>query len=393
MKTKILFSVITVFIVFNFPLSAEFFNQRNIIPGERAALMGGAYTALSEDLTGTYYNPAGIAFIENFAVSTNANLYSYRKMTRKDESGSTWEADNVDLSPTFFGFNISLKPVSLAFSIYQTENYNFSSIYSDGNKVDKFEGDTKSYLMGPTIAFRITDSFSIGASAFYRNYSGKTSLYFGTTGFGMMQSEITYGGFTLGLGAKYNITDSLKIGASYFSESIYLHGTNTWVVDTISTQATGTEKGDMRSPNKFSLGLAYDVKRNYTISVDGIYYMGLNYSQPHGLMDISEPNSKYREDAHYDLSIGNEYFLDESFSLRLGFFTNSSGAPKEKKSEKIDLYGGTFGLGFYTGEVSSGVGFSAMYGNEDYQKGTTQNTGAKYKRFYVSLVVGGSMAF
>ena len=34
----------------------------NMLVGNRAAGLGGAYTAISDDPTGCYYNPAGIAF-------------------------------------------------------------------------------------------------------------------------------------------------------------------------------------------------------------------------------------------------------------------------------------------------------------------------------------------
>jgi len=395
MKKELILILLSAAVLSAAPLSAEFFNQRNIIPGERAALLGGAYTALSEDVTGTYYNPAGIAFIDQFAVSTNANLYSFRKMKRVDESGFTLDTDNIDMSPTFFGFNISLKPVNIAFSIYQTDNYVFSDIFASATDVYKFEIDTKSYLIGPSIAFKITDSLAVGVSAFIRHYTGKGTFYWGS-GVGFQECEQKYDGIIPGVGLKYNITDSLKIGASYFAQSIDLHGTTTYTYydNSGSTQVTGNTSCKMSSPHKFSFGLAYDVKKKYTISVDGIYYMAMDYSQPHAMMDIATPDSRYKEDAHYDISVGGEYFLNDTFSLRMGFFTNTSGAPEEKLSEKLNLYGGSFGLGFYTGEVSSGIGFSGMYGSEDeFRQGTTQGSGGKYDKLYISLVIGGSMKF
>ena len=35
--------------------------MRSTLPGGRANLLGGAYTALAEDASGVYYNPAGMA--------------------------------------------------------------------------------------------------------------------------------------------------------------------------------------------------------------------------------------------------------------------------------------------------------------------------------------------
>ena len=79
MKKKHFFSIIfiSLFLFINNSLYAELFNQRNYLVGERAAMMGGAYTALSEDLSGAFYNPAGIAFTEGALISLSANVYSY----------------------------------------------------------------------------------------------------------------------------------------------------------------------------------------------------------------------------------------------------------------------------------------------------------------------------
>jgi len=42
-------------------LYADDAHYKNMLIGERAATMGGSYVAISDDSTGCYYNPAGIA--------------------------------------------------------------------------------------------------------------------------------------------------------------------------------------------------------------------------------------------------------------------------------------------------------------------------------------------
>jgi len=39
------------------------FHFDSVRVGERAAALGGAYAALSQDTAGLFYNPAGIAFV------------------------------------------------------------------------------------------------------------------------------------------------------------------------------------------------------------------------------------------------------------------------------------------------------------------------------------------
>ena len=85
---------------------------------------------------------------------------------------------SFDLIPSFFSFNTLIKPVNLAFSIIQSDYFNFSSTYSSRGDVTKIEGTSKSYLIGPAIALKISDSFAIGTSVFYLFSTHKSSLFY-----------------------------------------------------------------------------------------------------------------------------------------------------------------------------------------------------------------------
>src|SRR3989338_10609470 len=54
---------------------ADEYHYNNIIIGDRASGMGGAYTAISDDPSGLYYNPAGIAFSFGRSLSGGAQAY------------------------------------------------------------------------------------------------------------------------------------------------------------------------------------------------------------------------------------------------------------------------------------------------------------------------------
>ena len=55
-------------------------HYRNVLVGDRAATMAGAYTAVSDDSSGGYYNPAGLAFLRGESVA----------------GGRVWFETNVD---------------------------------------------------------------------------------------------------------------------------------------------------------------------------------------------------------------------------------------------------------------------------------------------------------
>src|SRR3990172_2529925 len=56
---------------------ADEYHYNNILIGDRAAGMAGAYTAISDDPSGLYYNPAGIVFAPRRSFSASVNAYQY----------------------------------------------------------------------------------------------------------------------------------------------------------------------------------------------------------------------------------------------------------------------------------------------------------------------------
>lgn len=59
---------------------ASWFNYNSFLIGERAAGMGGAYTAISNDPSGIYYNPAGVAFSKGGEMNLSTTGYYLEQM-------------------------------------------------------------------------------------------------------------------------------------------------------------------------------------------------------------------------------------------------------------------------------------------------------------------------
>jgi len=118
---------------------ADQFHYSNLLRGDRALGMGGAYTAVADDASGLYYNPAGMAFAINNDISGSANAFYSKNVSYKNAVGSN---DFVESStatlPSFFGglqkLDHWVKGLVFGFGIYtldselQDQNDIFSNI-------------------------------------------------------------------------------------------------------------------------------------------------------------------------------------------------------------------------------------------------------------------------
>ncbi|MBI5193355.1 MAG: hypothetical protein HZA08_07955 [Nitrospirae bacterium] len=83
---------------------ADEYHYNNIIIGDRAAGMGGAYTAVSDDPSGLFYNPAGIVFAYGRSLSGGAHAYhSVHKKYKDVLGGKGWDRSSSEVLPNYFG--------------------------------------------------------------------------------------------------------------------------------------------------------------------------------------------------------------------------------------------------------------------------------------------------
>ncbi len=96
---------------------ADDFHYTNLLVGDRASGMGGAYTAVSDDATGLYYNPAGVAYTTGRNMSASVNAYYDNEKTYKSViGGNGWTRRSSSLLPNYFGVVQPLGKFKVGFS-------------------------------------------------------------------------------------------------------------------------------------------------------------------------------------------------------------------------------------------------------------------------------------
>ncbi len=357
----------------------------NMHVGNRASGVGGAYTAVSDDPAGCFYNPAGIAFAPSISLSASVNAFTLSTKTYKgaltDVNGNKldWEQESSSLLPNFFGivrkFGSGMLGLSYAVpdSIQRRQSQTFDNLTNDIERFTMNINDTdETYLFGPSYAYAFSDSFSVGATmyVYYRDMEVIRNQLIEYEGGGHYLRNYyntkTDWGYKPILGAIWEPLDKVALGLSlskiYVTSSdneeqlIYRDSTDTDnfrdTDEIYFSNRPNSEKN--KFPFTTAFGVAYFASPKLLLSGDLTYYEKLSER-----LEI------------WNLALGTEYYFTESLAVRAGFYTDMSNRPKEAPSnitqEVIDVYGMTLSLGLFRKTSSITLGVSYGFGTGDAQ--------------------------
>ena len=362
------------FFIFCIPLIADTFQNVNGFFGERAAGMGGAFSAISDDVSGTYYNPAGTAFAQNSYYSINASSYNQINLNHKNlfGPGQNYTRDSRNYLPNFVGFIKKDGKFTYGFSVLNPINQSFDQsdrimlpIYRRNlSQLDiTYTEENFRLLAGPSVSYLLTDKLGIGLTTYYMYDSNRTIVNGNENQFNnsvttvVEQNRRRTSGIMPILGIQYMLTEKISLGLSL--RRIYVTGGNVSYRTNVTTAGrTGgpstvaiqsTEEGGasanafnltLLSPSSYQIpqvsevrfGWAFFINRKFTISSDIIYTSGYKlkvqnqtYDTRLGKLGISDPYvNDLRRNQTLNYNIGIEYFILDNIVLRFGHFTNRS---------------------------------------------------------------------
>lgn len=377
------YSAIVVFLfltVFNVFADDSHYVNSNV--GDRASGMAGAYTAVSDDTSGCYYNPAGIVLApaNKFSASANAINTSTKiyKDVLEDTSGNTldWKHKSFSLLPNYFGIVQKIGQGMFGFSyavpesVQMRQKQTFSDIQG-AHIIDKFtinlNNTDKTYLFGPSYAYRISEGLSAGATLYYyyRDTEIITNQFIqfssGADVIANQYSSRTDNGIKPILGVIWDPVDNISIGFT-FSKLFLINGDSE--VQLIQNNDT--------DPAEFSFFNATNTdKDKYPLSVSlGVAWFctpALLYS-----CDIKYAHDVEDKDSVINIAVGTEYYTSDHFAVRAGFYTDISNAPVVTTSvlsdtDHIDIYGLTLSGTLFSGKTSVSLGMDYRFGKGESQ--------------------------
>ena len=383
------------------PARADDSNFRPYLVGGRAAGMGGAFTALSDDGSGSFYNPGGMAFSSRSSISLSGSVYG-RVSIRYDDLFAPGD--------DFSGSSINTFPVSTA-GVYKVgvtdpntgtaNNTLFFGVFlPDAARID--DRDTVLDGVSKSNAFFLTqDSQTLWAGGGYARRFGRLGI--GIVGFGTLTREITqvdlnavdptdasrFASITIrqdvttvgllgGVGLRYDPTERLHLGLSVYSPSI---GTGSrryfarvLVGDNLTAPGQPAQAGVVArddldaspaSPLRISAGAAYSHGR-WTFSADAML-LGPRHLVSNADLEAQGLDREILRRVVVNGSVGMEYLARDRWSLRFGLFTDFAASPKvtldsPANSQHVDRFGASGSVGFRSQHVVTDLGFNVSYG-------------------------------
>jgi long-chain fatty acid transport protein len=290
-------------------------NYADLQIGARAAAMGGAFTAVADDSSATFHNPAGLSQLEEHGLSLSVQAYGFQRsvidgLIRSGGESVDQESDSILFFPSATGYVLPAgggedwnHTVALSVAIrdfFEFEGVQELSLTETLLDLDLFQQLREQILyVGPTYSVRF-GRFHLGASVFlqYATQNLKRSILFGLgrmidADIAILRSnnfeftKVGFFGLTGNVGFLYRPTDRISIGLSAELPNVRVGGkATTFYADAtslVTLDAMGMPidvslyqdvfrdvEGDSRyrTPASLSVGFAYRLPDVVTLAAD-----------------------------------------------------------------------------------------------------------------------------
>lgn len=390
-------------------LFADEYHYNNVLIGDRAAGMGGAYTAISDDASGLYYNPAGIMFAKGRNLSASVNAYNRTNTSyERTIGGNDYDRSSTTLLPNFFGLVRPLGSGVVGFSfavpdsVFEDQDQTFNNIptvlpgVTATEYVVNYNNRDDTYLIGPSYALELNKQWAIGATLYahirkrewiqnelLRLDTGQddwTNIYYQTDETGVRPV----------LGVMWSGLDKVSIGLSL---------TKTYILDSDTTVQTTYKAYNQSNPTRTVVNT--DEKRK----LPWIATLGAAWFPSESLLvsaDVSyaaaSEDSFVKREATWNGAVGVEYYLNPRWAWRGGLFTNRAATPRIdagqiNQREHVDLYGIATSISRFAANTSTTVGLAYSQGSGEAQLFRNSTTIVDVDRNSLSVFLSASTAF
>lgn len=333
--------------------------------GARAMAMAGAFTAIANDPTAIFYNPAGLSYLSGTHFYGGATLIKPISSFRgPSPSIDEWKMKDLLFNPVNIYVTHQFMD-NLTLGIGLNNPYGLGTEW-DENWIGKYlaiKTEIRTFFFYASVGYKLSDEFSIGAGPIYAigdvTINRKNSLSpFDADATINLTGDASAVGFTAGL--LYKPLDEFSVGLSYRSEVKFDFEGKADVSapdQLLPIIPQGNVKAPLTTPQNITLGLAYFPSEELTVSADLQYIGWSSYDKLEiTFTDEKDANGKpYVSSSLRDYDnamiarVGFEYKLLEPFTLRAGLLYDSNPVKDERLDPTLpdsDRLGFNIGFGY-----------------------------------------------
>ena len=368
MKLKMLLALILVAGIATMSYAKSHF----ITPGARAGGYGTAFSAIADDLTAIYYNPAGLAYQKDTQVM--ASLFYIDYPATSDKPDPTYGADKYSTSAVvpFVGFSTKFYfDTVIAAGIYVLGGGG-GKVENLGPYFDKVEGQQSYMVYNISLAKQITEKFSVGLGFDAIQFQDKLVA----KGYAVpIPGGIDYNrsafGFQGNIGLMYKPTEK-------FSTAFVLRSGSHVDVPNEPFSSNPAFREEVCYPLTWEFGFAYDLFEDFTFAAA-----------------ISENKTSWTSERYHDIfqyRVGTEYRATEKLALHIGFFSDPNLIKDEYRYTysltNLDMYNMkylTAGVEYqFTDGLKAGLSLTHSFTNPVTYNGVTYKYEINLGRFDIS---------
>lgn len=284
--------------------------------GSRALGMGGAFTAVADDGSCIYYNPAGMSQIDGTDIEAGISVI-FPKIEYEMPNGAVQKSTKDALGPSFFLTHAFTDKLSAGLGIYSpyARDASFGDDLANGFLSQRAKMVRTDF--SPVVSYEIIENLSIGAGLI--------------AGYGQMNQSIPAGpalritdksdGFGYGgiAGLLWRINEYVKIGGTYRSRmTVDQKGDRTMEAGGVAT--TSDASTDVHYPSSLGLGIAIMPIEKLTLALDGDWYEWSYMKTITTRTDLwPESTAVLDADNSWDIRAGGEYKLPKDWAVRAGY--------------------------------------------------------------------------
>lgn len=368
---------------------------KNLLVGERASGLGGAFAAIADDPSGVWYNPAGLVMGRESYLSGSVNAFQTSAIEYQDLfPGEDYSYKSQGLVPSFFGFTQELSPRAKAGfvlmvrdSLSQEQDDELTGLEVNGISLTSITRQLvrsrDSYVVGPGVSYQLGPRLMVGLSAFavYQNerfIDQQRALYIDANDATktLYQLNMTYlsreaWGVMPKFGVLYVPHPRLSVGLTA-AKTVHLAGkgkaklVGTRIEDGAIPAPSGDFDDDFNaltysnvrsrvlSPWEFSGAVAWFPSDSWTLSSQVDY-------------QTDQSDFQYLVKPTLNFAVGGEWAGVPQLPFRFGFFTNSSNTTAVSSSasdqkEHVDQMGVSGGLSLVSPGSSISISGSYQFG-------------------------------